>query len=123
MSHFTRVRTQLRNLETVKQALSEMGYAVTEGTVRGYRGNAAEADFIVQINDAYDIGFRQEADQIVMVADFWGLRIDREQFLKNLSQKYAYLTIMEQAQAQGWQAMNEELQPDGSIRLVMQRWS
>jgi Protein of unknown function (DUF1257) len=123
MSHFTRVRTQLRNLETVKQALAELGYSVTEGSVHGYRGNEVDADLIVQINDSYDIGFRQEADQIVMVADFWGLRIDREEFLKTLSQKYAYLTIMEQAQSQGWQAMNEELQPDGSIRLVMQRWS
>ena len=123
MSHFTRVRTQLRNLETVKQALAELGYSVTEGTVRGYRGNVADADLIVEINDAYDIGFRQEADQIVMVADFWGLRIDKESFLKSLSQKYAYLTIMEQAQSQGWQAMSEELQSDGSIRLVMQRWS
>jgi hypothetical protein len=107
----------------VKQALAELGYSVTEGTVRGYRGNLADADLIVQINDAYDIGFRQEADQIVMVADFWGLRIDKESFLKTLSQKYAYLTIMEQAQSQGWQAMNEELQSDGSIRLIMQRWS
>lgn len=123
MSHFTRVQTQLRNIETVKQALSALGYSVTEGTVRGYRGNEAVADLVVQVSDKYDIGFRQEASQIVMVADFWGLKINREEFLKSLTQKYAYLTIMEQAQSQGWQAMTEEVQPDGTIRLVMQRWS
>ena len=123
MSHFTRVQTQLRNIETVKQALMELGYSVTEGMVRGYRDNEATADLVVHVSDNYDIGFRQEASQIVMVADFWGLKINREDFLKRVTQKYAYITVMEQAQSQGWQAMTEEKQPDGSIRLVMQRWS
>ena len=123
MSHFTRVQTQLRNIETVKQALMELGYSVTEGMVRGYRDNEATADLVVHVSDNYDIGFRQEASQIVMVADFWGLKINREDFLKSVTQKYAYITVMEQAQSQGWQAMTEEKQPDGSIRLVMQRWS
>ena len=123
MSHFTRVQTQLRNIETVRQALMELGYSVTEGMVRGYRDNEATADLVVHVSDNYDIGFRQEASQIVMVADFWGLKINREDFLKSVTQKYAYITVMEQAQSQGWQAMTEEKQPDGSIRLVMQRWS
>jgi hypothetical protein len=76
----------------------------------------------VSTGSPYDIGFRREGQNIVMVADFWGLRVDREQFLHQVSQQYAYITVMEQAQIQGWQAVNEERQPDGSIRLVMQRW-
>jgi hypothetical protein len=123
MSHFTRVRTQLRNIETVKHALENLGYAVTEGKVRGYQGQLEQADLVVNTGANYDIGFRQEGENVVMVADFWGLKMNREQFLKQVSQKYAYLTIMEQAQTQGWQAMTEEVQADGSIRLVMQRWA
>jgi hypothetical protein len=122
MSHFTKVRTQLRNLETVKQALEELGYTVTEGSVRGYGAQQTRADLVVSTGSPYDIGFRREGQNIVMVADFWGLRVDREQFLHQVSQQYAYITVMEQAQIQGWQAVNEERQPDGSIRLVMQRW-
>jgi hypothetical protein len=123
MSHFTRVRTQLRNIDTVKQALENLGYAVTEGKVRGYQGNLESADLVVNVGSTYDIGFRREGENVVMVADFWGLKINRDQFLKQVSQKYAYLTIMEQAESQGWQSVTEEVQADGSIRLVMQRWA
>jgi hypothetical protein len=123
MSHFTRVRTQLRNIETVKQALEDLGYAVTEGPVRGYQGQLENADLVVNTGSSYDLGFRKEGENVVMVADFWGLRINREQFVKQVSQRYAYLTVMEQAQSQGWQSVTEETQPDGSIRLVMQRWA
>jgi hypothetical protein len=123
MSHFTRVRTQLRNIETVKQALEDLGYAVTEGSVRGYQGHLENADLVVNTGSSYDLGFRKEGENVVMVADFWGLRINREQFVKQLSQRYAYLTVMEQAQSQGWQSVTEEVQTDGSIRLVMQRWA
>ncbi len=122
MSHFTKIRTQLHNIETVKQALEDLGYTVKEGPVHGYGGQQTHADLVVSTGTAYDIGFRREGQTLVMVADLWGLKINKDQFLQQVSQRYAYLTIIEQAQSQGWQAMTEEWQPDGSIRLVMQRW-
>jgi len=124
MSHFTRVRTQLRNLTTVGQALEELGYNVEENVaVRGYRGQEAKAELVVRTDTNYDIGFRQEGDNVVVVADFWGLRMDRNKFLQEVAQKYAYITIRDQAEVRGWQMATEEVQEDGSIRLVMQRWS
>ncbi len=125
MSHFTRVRTQLRNTETVKQALEDLGFTVRPdtSTVRGYNGQEVRADLVVDTGSSFDLGFVREGDNLTLVADFWGLRLDRQAFLNRLTQRYAYLTILEQAQSQGWQAMTEETQPDGSIRLVMQRWT
>src|SRR5437762_11032637 len=114
MSHFTRIRTQLRNLDTVKQALADLGYDVAEGGVRGYQGQLEHADLVVNTGSSYDIGFRKEGENVVIVADFWGLRINRDQFVKQLSQRYAYLTVLEQAQNQGWQSVTEEQQADGS---------
>lgn len=123
MSHFTRVRTQLRDIETVQRALEDLGYTVENGVVRGYGGQRAVADLVVRTDSGYDIGFRQEGDAVVLVADFWGLRINREDFLKKVTQRYAYLTVVDQATAQGWQTMTEEVMADGSVRLVMQRWA
>jgi hypothetical protein len=123
MSHFTRIRTQLRDIKTVKRALEDLDYTVETGTIRGYGGQQDRADLVVKTDTKYDIGFRQEGQEVVMVADFWGLRVDRKAFLDQVSQRYAYLTIMDQAETQGWQMMTEEVQPDGSIRLVMQRWA
>ncbi len=124
MSHFTRVRTQLRSIEMVKKALEDLGYQVQEsGMVSGYGRQQTHADLVVSTGSSYGIGFRKEGDAVVMVADFWGLHIDRQAFLNQVAQRYAYLTVMEQAQVQGWTAVSEELKEDGSIRLVMQRWA
>jgi hypothetical protein len=123
MSHFTRIRTKLTDIHTVQKALEELGYTVLSGRVRGYRGQEAEADLVVKTDSGYDIGFRDEGSAVVMVADLWGLRINRDEFLNKVAQKYAYITVVEQAKAQGWQMATEENQEDGSIRLVLQRWA
>jgi hypothetical protein len=123
MSHFTRIRTKLTDIHTVQQALEELGYTIQSGRVRGYGGQEAEADLVVDTETGYDIGFRQEGGAVVMVADLWGLRINREEFLNRVTQQYAYLTVVEQAKEQGWQMTTEENQEDGSIRLVLQRWA
>lgn len=122
MSHFTRVRTQLRNLDTVKQAIKDLGYSVADGGVRGYGGQQAPADLVVKLDDGYDIGFRQQGQVVTMVADLWGLKVNADDFLARVSQRYAYLTVVHQAVEQGWQVVGEETQPDGSIRLVVERW-
>jgi len=123
MSHFTRVRTKLRNLTVVQRALEDLGYNVeTEAKVRGY-GDRADADLVVRMDGKYDIGFSERPNgEVYMVADTWGLKVDRDDFLHEVTQRYAYLTVMEQADAQGFRVTTEENQADGSIRLVMQRW-
>jgi hypothetical protein len=123
MSHFTRIRTQLRDIETVRHALEDMGYQVEEGEVRGFMRQRAQADVVVRMDGDYDIGFQKVGDTITLVADFWGLRIDREAFLQQVTQRYAYITVLDQAQAQGFQVVTQETQQDGSLRLVMQRWA
>jgi hypothetical protein len=123
MSHFTRIRTKLTDIHTVQKALKELGYTVQSGRVRGYRGQEAQADLVVKTDSGYDIGFRYEGSTVVMVADLWGLRINRDEFLNKVAQKYAYITVVEQAKEQGWQMATEENQEDGSIRLVLQRWA
>jgi hypothetical protein len=86
-------------------------------------GQEAEADIVVRLDGGFDIGFRSEGQNVTMVADVWGLKIDREHFMRQLLQRYAYLTVMEQSRQNGWAAIEEEVQSDGSIRLVMQRWA
>ena len=46
MSHFSTVKTELRQLEPLRGALEDLGYAPDAGTqtVRGYRGQTVEAE-------------------------------------------------------------------------------
>nr|MBN1229714.1 DUF1257 domain-containing protein [Anaerolineae bacterium] len=123
MSHFTRIKTQLKDLHIVKQALEDLGYEVFAGSVRGFQSQQAAADLVIRPGGTYDIGFREENDKIVMIADIWGLTINRDKFLEQVTQRYAYLVVLKEAHALGFEAVEEETQRDGSIRLVMQRWA
>lgn len=122
MSHFTRVRTQLRDLDTVRKALTNLGYAVRSGEVRGYGRERASAEVVVEVGGGYDVGFRQDGKIVSLVGDFWGLKVKPEEFIAKVTQQYAYVTVMNQAAEQGWQVVGEETQPDGSIKLVVERW-
>ena len=47
MSHFTRIRTQIRNIGTLQRALEDLGYDVAQDAqVRGYRGAQTKADLV-----------------------------------------------------------------------------
>ena len=122
MSHFTRVRTQLRDLDTVRQALTNLGYNVRSGEVRGYGRERATADVVVEVSSGYDIGFRHDGKVVSLVGDFWGLKVKPDEFIAKVTQQYAYVTVMNQATEQGWQVVGEDKQPDGSIKLVVERW-
>lgn len=123
MSHFTRVKTQLTDIKTVQRALEELGHTVSSGPVHGYQGQETQADLVVRLDGRVDVGFRQDGKAVSMVGDFWGSHTSPEEFLNKVSQRYAYLTVIEQTTGQGWQKVTEETQPDGSVRLVLQRWA
>ncbi len=124
MSHFTRIQTKLRDIDLVKEALKDLGYAVRENTdVRGYsRWEQAHADVVIEAEDGQDIGFRREGERVEMIADFWNRQLNREEFLQRVTQRYAYRMVIQQAEEQGFQVVKEEQQKDGSIRVVVQRW-
>lgn len=125
MSHFTRVRTKLRNLALVAKALEDLGYHSTRGNVavRGWNGETRPADLVVQMSNRYDFGFKQVGDELVMVVDDWGFRENIKELLGKVQQRYAYHICVEQAEAQGFTVIDTEEQADGSIKLVVQRYT
>jgi Protein of unknown function (DUF1257) len=55
--------------------------------------------------------------------DFWQQAWSVERFLNKITQRYAYHTVVNTASSQGFQIAEEATNKDGSIRLVVQRWS
>lgn len=122
MSHFTRLKTKIAEKTYLLKALRDLEYSPEEGnvTVRGYKGNTATAEVRVPAAQGYDIGFVKKDDFYECVADWYGIRVSREQFMKRLTQRYAYHTAREKLQAQGF-SLVEEKEEDGQIRLTMRR--
>lgn len=120
MSHFTRVRTQIRERRFLLDALREMGETVVErGKVRGWRGQVEEADVVVRRANGYDIGFIAVGDEAYeIVADWMGVDETRPAFSARVAREYATAAAMERAQKAGWKKVRRETQGDGSVLVT-----
>lgn len=127
MSHFSQIKTQIRDLTALQSALTDLGIKWKSGPqpVRGYRGQTLDAEIVIEQDNGYDVGFSRTNEQYELVADlqYWQQPLSVEGFIKRVTQRYAYHTVLQETKHQGFQLAEQEQNQDGSIRLVLQRWS
>ena len=123
MSHFTTIKVQIKQGEVLLQVLKELGYQVEQNTqVRGYMGDKTNAEYVIKQSNGYDLGFRENGEGYELVADFWGAKINQQEFINNISQKYAHKTLMETIQTEGFNVEEEEVLADGTVRVIVGKW-
>ena len=127
MSHFSNIKTKIRNLTALKTSLTNLGIDWKEGprAVRGYQGQTLTAEVVVEQANNYDIGFSWNGQEYELVADlqYWQQPLTVDGFLKQVTKGYALETILQESAKQGFQIAEQTNNQDGSIRLVVQRWS
>ncbi len=127
MSHFSQIKTQIRNLLSLQSALTDLGIEWKPGPqqVRGYQGLTHQADVAIAQDNGYDIGFSWNGSEYELVADlqYWKQEWNVDRFLSKVTQRYAYHTVLNESSSQGFQLAEQQQNSDGSIRLVLQRWS
>ncbi|EDY38296.1 Ycf35 [Cyanobium sp. PCC 7001] len=129
MSHFSTVKTELRDREALLAALHDLGHDPREGElpVRGYRGQTELAQLAIAQANGADIGFRLNPAtgtyELVTDLDLWSQQVPIERFLAQLTQRYALRSILAATQDEGFQVSEQTNQADGSIELVVTRWS
>ena len=128
MSHFSTVKTELRQLEPLVKALEDLGYTPDQGErqVRGYRGQTVTAEVAVAMDQGGDLGFRWNQDsksfELVTDLDLWKQSVPVERFLAQLTQRYALNTILAATSLEGFQVAEQTCSEDGAIELVVTRW-
>lgn len=129
MSHFSTVKTELRDLTSLVDALGDMGHAPRQGElqVRGYRGQTVTAQLAVSQDNGSDIGFRWNAEtgsyELVTDLELWQQPVPVERFLAQLNQRYALRSILAATAEEGFQVAEQTNTQDGSIELVVTRWA
>ena len=127
MSHFSQIKTQIRNLSSLQAALTELGIDWKSGSkmVRGYQGQTRNAEITIEQENGYDVGFAWNGKEYELVADlqYWQQPWSLEGFLRRVTQSYAYHTVVKETARQGFQVTEQQQNQDGSIRLLVQRWS
>ncbi|MCP9849168.1 DUF1257 domain-containing protein [Cyanobium sp. Morenito 9A2] len=128
MSHFSTVKTELRDRQALVEALRDLGHHPTEGQrpVRGYLGQTVLADLTLPQEEGGDIGFRWNETsgsyELVTDLDLWKLQVPVERFLAQLTQRYALRSILAASTQEGFQVSEQTQHNDGSIELVVTRW-
>ena len=127
MSHFSQIKTQIRDLDCLKAALTDLDISWKSGDqpIQGYNGQTCQAEVAISQTNGHEIGFSWNGQAYELVADlqFWQQAVPVDLFLRKVTQRYAYNAVMNQTAQQGFQLAEQQNNQDGSIRLVLQRWS
>ena len=128
MSHFSTIKTQLKEAEPLIKALSSLGYIINqeEKFVKGYRGKFTAVDISMDLPNNTKVGFKWDdnsnAYELVTDLDLWKFELPVERFISKVTQMYAYQTIISKTKEDGYQIMEQKNKNDGSIELVLTKW-
>jgi hypothetical protein len=105
MSHFSKVKTQINDIQILKTVLEKFDYVFEEdpnhsGSIKiiGYAGQVHSADLVVKTdNPDYTIGFEKQKDgNYSVVADWYGIKsiqnkkINETTFKQNIIKHYGF---------------------------------
>ena len=128
MSHFSTIKTKIRNKPELEEALLLLQYDVKEDQqlrvtgAHGINHETVEADLAI----SKDVGFRMNphTGEYELVADLetWNQPFPVERFMDKVTQQYARMTVHNTVKDMGFQVEEEWEMDDGSIELVVNRW-
>ena len=128
MSHFSTIKTQLKDAEPLIKALNNLGYIINheEKLIKGYRGKFTAVDISMNLPGDTKVGFKWDnnsnAYELVTDLDLWKFELPVERFISKVTQMYAYETIISKTKEDGYQIVEQKNQNDGSIELVLTKW-
>jgi len=128
MSHFSTIKTQLKDAEPLIKALNNLGYIINqdEKFVKGYKGRFTAVDISMNLPGDTKVGFKWDNNsnvyELVTDLDLWKFELPVERFISKVTQMYAYETILSKTVEDGYQIVEQNNQNDGSIELVLTKW-
>ena len=128
MSHFSTIKTQLKEAQPLIKALNNLGYKINqeEKFVKGYRGKFTAVDISMNLPGDTKVGFKWDNNsnsyELVTDLDLWKFEIPVERFISKITQMYAYQTIISKTKEDGYQLVEQKNKNDGSIEMVLTKW-
>jgi Protein of unknown function (DUF1257) len=122
MSHFTTIKTQIKDIEALRSACQEMGLSLLQNAeARGYYENKTKGDYVVRLKGPYDIALNKQPDgSFGLTADLWNGHVEQEvgPGYGKLQQLYGVHKAMREARKRGHMVRRAQ-QANGSIKLCI----
>ena len=125
MSHFSTIKTKIKNKPELLEALQLLQYDVQEDQELINPLDHQHERVKVDVSIGTDIGFRLNNNgEYELVADIqtWNQPIPPERLIEKVTQQYARMTIHNTIKEQGFQVAEEWEMDDNSIEITATRW-
>jgi hypothetical protein len=128
MSHFTTIKTKITDIDALKKALTELGYAISaeKTLVKGFNKQTALTDLAIKTGDKFGIGFVLKGTTYEIIADWWQVNRDaeikQEDFVAKLTQAYAYHKVLSEIKRHNWTKVQEQKMEDGTIKMILTKF-
>ena len=125
MSHFTNIKTKLKNKDFLIKALDTLGYSYVENVLLNNPVNHKHDQVQVEVAVTKYVGFKINDDgvfELVTEVDTWHESFPIERFLQKVTQAYAKYAVVETAQSKGFKVTTEQKDVDNTIEIVMEKW-
>ena len=125
MSHFSTIKTKIKEKPYLIKALQLLQYIVKEDQELVNPLDHQHEKVKVDVSIGNDIGFRLNKDGVYeLVADIqtWKDSVPPRRFIEKVTQQYAKVTIVDTITEQGFTINEESTTIDNTIELVATRW-
>ena len=126
MSHFSTIKTKLKDHDSLLKALQVLEYDVEVNQKLQNPIDHQHEELEVHIAVGNDIGFRwnESSKSYELVTDLqtWDKPIPVERFLAKVSQQYAEEVIRAQAINDGMAIESRKVNTDGTVELTVTSW-
>ena len=125
MSHFSTIKTKIKNKPQLLEALELLQYDVQEDQELINPINHQHEKVKVDVSIGNDIGFRLNNNgEYELVADIqtWKDPIPPKRFVEKVTQQYARMTVHNSVKELGFKVDEEWEMDDNSIELTVTRW-
>ena len=124
MSHFTCIKTKLKERPFLIDALKELDYNVQENHLLINPKDHDHKQWNVEVAISDEIGFKWNGKEYELVAelDTWDLDVPVSRFIEKVTQQYARATLLDAAKNEGYTIAEEKTSVTNDIEVVVTRW-
>ena len=126
MSHFSTIKTKIKNKPELIEALQLLQYDVQEDQELINPLDHQHEKVRVDVSIGDDIGFRRNSKGVYeLVADIqtWKDPVPPKRFVDKVTQQYARMTVHNAVKNMGWEVAEEWEMTDNTIEITATHWT
>ena len=113
MSHFTTIKTQIRDTEALRSACNELGLELIQNAeARGYYTQTTKGEYVIRLKGPYDVAVNRQADGTYgLTTDWYNNHVEAEvgSNYGKLTQLYGVHKATIEARKKGWTVQRKQV--------------